>query len=391
MFTIELVTNTGCNFGCYFCFAHKQNNTKVNPENLEFVLKNINTLTTEKEIFIKVYGGEVLVEQNLFRDLLAIIKQYKYIDKDHDYSVSLISNFSVFPKEDVMSLMEELNVDLTVSMEINEDYHNEIRHFKNNKNIKTYDIVMGNINKYVAMTGRYVTIQTVMTPTCIEHIDDYIEFIDKFKENKNLKFHYVPMFGKDEITKESLLLMEDALRKHREYFIKCVNEGLNNITPFHEYRSLMSLYLVTSGTFTPTHCTAGHNQITLVGEEHYPCSRFYHNGYTSFKYEADNLIEDYNGSKDKLYSITKHDTDCLNCQMVNKFGCIGRCAQATVMNDMELIEEVCDYNKIIGKHAVELAKEAMTNQRVYDIFNRMSTYLFRREFSVILKEIGGIL
>lgn len=353
MFIVETILDTTCNLGCYFCFAKNKNKKVVKLEKLKEILENIDNITNENEIQFKYYGGEAMLSQDLLIEHFKTILSFKSTKK---FNLVLVTNGTIYPKPELVEMIKRQQVAVSFSMEGNKKRHDNIRKYLNGKG--SFDDVINNIEKLHKETGCRFTIQTVMSEEWINNIDEYLEFTDKYKNF--LDFCVIPMFGYNEITESMLKNFSKALDKYRNKIIdNYLKTNYSNIIFFQEMRGMMKLYYMSCTHNTQFHCLAGFEQITLVGDDLYPCSRAYHNDMFFSKYEN---LDDYK-AKNEFYkeqvALSQH---CLFCQKKNNIGCIGKCLFTSYLNNNDFIDEVCKYNIIFGKHINKLFKSLIHNE-----------------------------
>lgn len=371
MFCVECVMNTDCNLGCYFCFASNKSNSKfVNIKNLELILENLTKITTEKKILFKYYGGEVLLHQDEFVKHVELIKSYKPKYPELNFEIALITNLTVIPNEKIIKFIKNKDIFYSVSMEINKEYHNKIRHYLNGKG--SFNDVISNVKKMYELTNEKVYIQTVMSKEWIFNTEKYLCFMDSYKDI--CTFGTVPMFGNNEISEDMLKEFPNALNKLLNYIKK--EYDTNNdcgFQLFHETRSIMKLlHSNTSGRISNNkHCLAGYEQITLVQDKLCSCSRAYHNNIDFLFYKD---LDDYFIARDNLFAdLIKFDDECNVCQKVNNIGCIGKCMCTDILNNNEKEKNVCKYNIIFGNYVKQLFKEMKENKKfIDDLFSSLN-------------------
>lgn len=372
MFIIENVMNTDCNLKCYFCFAKGRDSNYSSSLNLEKVLENLKSITNENFILVKFYGGEVLLHQDKFVEQIKLIEKYQKIYDDLNIRIALITNLTVYPNEFIINKLKNGEIDLSVSMEGNKELHDNIRLFHNNKG--SFDTVINNILRLNKETGIKVGIQTVLSKEIVNNIDKYIKFIQTY--SNVAYFSFSPMFGVDEIDEELLAKLPNTLGKLRKYLISSIKNNEMAYTSFHEMRSLLKLISIKNPIQinNSKHCLAGVEQISLIGDKFYPCSRFFHNDYKFMNY---NSLEEYKLKKEIFEDLSSFDQECINCQIENNMGCIGKCMVSDLMNGGEKVKNVCRYNIIFGKHSIEFIK---------DLYNEIGIEYIKSEIHNVSKK-----
>lgn len=369
MFVIENILNTDCNLCCYFCFAKDKKDSNLTPASkFRHVLDNIDRITNEEHVLLKYYGGEVTLHQDeLIRHFETFLDFKKCYSGKKAFHLVIITNATIYPNDRLMELIKETDCNITVSLEINEEYHNKIRHYKNGSG--SFDQVMSNIKRYHSELGYKIGIQTVLSKECIEHMDVYLDFIDRYKDHCG--FVFIPMFGCNEIDDSMLEKLPGAMKMYRDrmkYYFE--NEDRCPISLFQEMRSLLKYYGMhfENKLECQTHCLAGAEQLTLLGDKMYACSRFYHDG---MKYLTYKDLDHFILSKDKWRQQIELDDECMWCEKTNDMGCIGRCLAAVYKNGNTNIPEVCKYNIIIGQHAKLMFSELKDNDNFIKELSKM--------------------
>lgn len=362
MFIVEVVLDTKCNLGCYFCFAKNKSGITVPISSIKKVLENLDNLTTEKIVQFKYYGGEAMLSQDLLIEHFKLISSH-YSNKE--FRIVLITNGTIYPNTEMIEMIKKGIVTITFSMEGNREQHNNIRKFLSGRG--SFDIVIENIKRLALETNRRFLIQTVMSNEWIRDIDKYIDFTEEYKDIAD--FCGVPMFGTFEITNEMLNKFGSALEKYTNKMVEDYEKyGYSNLLFFHEMRAMMKLLSTHEFKNSQFHCLAGYEQITLVGEDLYPCSRAYHNKMYFSKYKD---MEEYKKQRESYKQQVSQDFNCISCQKKNFIGCIGSCLISTWQNNNTLLEEVCRYNIIFGKHTNNLFKRLITNKNFIEDFKNM--------------------
>lgn len=353
-FTLEVVTNTTCNLGCYFCFA--KDNSEMSShmlslddfkKSIDFILDKI--VTKDDSLFVKIYGGEATFNKNLFNMI-------DYLDTkniNNNISCVLITNLT----NEIDKIIEMLNkynyFNIAVSMEGSKEMHNNIRFFKANK-LGSYDVIISNINKIIENSNhKRITIQSVLSPDLVLNMDDYINFIDT---HKNIgSFQLMPM--NDMTFKDiDLSLLDNALDKLTNYYIDKYNvNDFAHIGLFQFQRiKLSSLMDLNYRSF----CQIGTLQLTIMPNgDIYPCSKAYY----SKRYELcygninilsfDELFDKFDSLKNYYRELTSLKVTCNKC-INNHVGCVGLC----IMENNSSNHHVCNYNIILDKYMRKLDK-----------------------------------
>ncbi|MGL5724455.1 radical SAM protein [Cetobacterium sp.] len=344
MYTLEVSLTTNCNLSCYYCFA--KNNDGVNSlkiEEFNHSLKIIKDLIKEdnleeKDLLIKIYGGEPLLHKNLLKEILNNIKEFQFNNKEIKTTTAIITNGTLL-NEDFSNFINEINkeilVKLNFSLELNEKFQDKIRSFKNGK--ETFNIILENIKSFKKINGlKKVNIQTVMSPDFLKNADSYISFVEKYKNDFN--FSILPMFDKT-FNKENIYLIE-KMKLIFDYYNKKIEENdYYHINFFQIYRSFANSYYYLN-SFNLTHCTAGNKTLSVMPDKILACSKLH---YKKKKYKKYENLNDFKKTRKMYGELTKYDLECYKCMSKNKnFGCLGVCLCEGKS------EFVCSYNKKFG-------------------------------------------
>lgn len=311
-------------------------------------------------IFIKIYGGESLLYINNVKRYLIELYKYK-LETSLPIFCTIITNGTIMP-EHFLKFIKDLDLDISFSFsfEINEEFQNKIRHFKNNPNIGSYDIITKNLNKYRSILSvKRVHLQSVLTPELLLNVNKYIDFMEKHKDE--YLFDLNPMFDKTFSNYDKTIL--ENMKILFDYYIEKIKlRDDKHIGLFQPIRSITS-YFISETESCLYHCPAGVNQITLMSNgDIYPCSKIYHLENEDMKYgnisEPIEILSERINSQKKLFkTLTIHDSICNKCKSNFKFGCLGDCMAERLNNNNNHYEWVCEYNKIFGLETMRMVKE----------------------------------
>ncbi|MGL4404083.1 MAG: radical SAM protein [Fusobacteriaceae bacterium] len=385
MFTIELVPNTSCNLACHFCFASRKINnhtTKAEIKKAFDAAVGICKIKKEKNIFIKIYGGEsLLVMENV---LYAIDLGNIMMESDSELLVTcgIITNGTIYDERLVSKIKNsKMPTNITISMEGNKKAHDAVRHFHNGSG--SYDIVIENIKKYnIALNKKRMNIQTVMSPSLLENIEDYISFMENNKAFCH--FNIVPMF--DSTFENVDLTIIKNMKSLFDYYIDQFKSGdPHHVGTFQPGRCIITQFNNAGFQHNQSHhCHAGHGQLTVVpGGDLVPCSMMFHNNQNEYlKYgnsesETEEVVTKYFEKINMMKHLTSHSFDCKKCQNDNGFGCLGVCASHNLKDNNRLFNSVCEYNKEFGKQSIRMVRELKSNQ----FFLNSISYEVKRQVS----------
>lgn len=383
MLTLEFVTNTQCNLGCYYCFAClKKDNDVISLENSKKaidLLYEFSKMKNDNNLFIKIYGGEPLLFKERIFDIIKYIKFKSENEKNINYEVAIITNATLLTKDFLEQIKESGNnkVTFTISLEYSEESHNKIRFYKKNKTGSFNDLIH-NVSYLADFQGyKRVHAQIVLSPDLLENVKDFINFMDKYKDN--FQFDLVPMFDCTFVNKERLI---KNMKELFNYYIKCFNKNdYYHVGTFQQLRSLCSNFSKESKT---SHCHAGTNQITVMPNgDVYPCSLFFHNKLQEYKYGSLNtdtfekILIKRNSFESLFQQLTKKCAECNSCEKNNNFGCLGQCvAHKLQKNKGNNIKSVCKYNIEFGKQSNRFLTEIKNKENLLKRANYFQTNKF---------------
>lgn len=366
MFTFEFIPNLDCNLDCYFCFASKKDEVKrIEPDDFLKSLKVIEKVINDDKLFIKIYGGESLLYIENIKKYLLKIKEFKK-QSDLEVTCAIVTNGTIMP-DTFLDFIKKIDLDISFSFsfEINEEYQNKIRFFKNNPEIGSYNIFKNNIDKFrKKMCIDRAHLQSVLTPELLLNVNKYIDFMEENKDK--YIFDLNPMFDETFSNYDKKILNNMSILF--DYYIKKIKEQDDlHIGLFQPMRSTTSFFINSIQT-CEYHCSAGVNQITLISNgDIYPCSKNYHLGNYDMKYgniseSIDDLAEKINSQKNLYKVLITHDSKCNQCKAIYKFGCLGDCMAERVNNNNEHYEWVCEYNRKFGLETLRMIRELKDNE-----------------------------
>ena len=370
MLTLEFVTNTECNLGCYYCFASKKCKndiiTKENARKAVDLAYYFSNKINDKEIFFKFYGGEVMLFPELMLDVLSYINE-RAEDKNYELEVAIITNGTLITKEFIEKInkMKNIYIDFSISLEYSEEAHNRIRHYLNNKGNSFDDLLKSANNLLNYRNTKWINIQTVLSPDLLEHVEEYINLMEKYKNN--FEFNLVPMFDYTFEGKEQLI---SNMSKLFDYYIKKFQENdSNHIGLFQPLRSISKK--IFGRINSVNHCEAGVKQINIMPNgDCYPCSTFYHDNNREYKYgnlnnqSIEEIYEKFNSFVPLFKQLVSEEKECSSCKSINKIGCLGQCISHKLQkNKGRNIKSICSYNVEFGKQSNRLVRELRNDEK----------------------------
>lgn len=384
MFTLELITNTDCNLGCYYCFA-KDKCKQPDPINkdvyepaIDLAYKLFKQNDKYKTLFFKLYGGETLLYLDNVIEIIRYINNKNKVENIKNVHIGIINNGTCITRDFVLNVKEictNVRVSYNFSLEYSEDGHNKIRKYiKGGKG--SFDDFINNTSSIIDIIGK-PNYQTVLSPDMLLNIDDYINMVEKYKHQGY--FGLVPMFDSTFVGKEHLI---KNMYKLFDYYIDCFKRNdYNHLSLFQPARSIIANIFDGGG-----HCQAGTDMFAILPNGTlYPCVNFYHNQLYDYCYGfiTDKDIEHKIDIRRTIMELlTKKSPECLSCQKENDIGCTGQCAaQKIAYNNKEEVQAVCDYNINFSNETKRMINALTTNDEFHNLMNRY-LYMFKgNEFS----------
>lgn len=347
----EIVTNNDCNLRCSYCFATNKEKVVMTEENIDNLFEFIENYEFKlKDAIVKVYGGESLIYPELV---------YKIMDKTlemhekglyRDLRFVLITNGIIYSEKFVDKLAELKkhipNSSFAISVDGCKSVHDEFRRDLNNNG--SFDRISKNIFKYIEYIASkkilkdgadILGLQYVFSPGVIKNIDKVITTVKKAK-SLNLRMSEL-MMNDESYNGIDETEVEYALRRIFE-------EG--NGAGGNSYRIASMDRQIRENAGQRIDCKACSIGIYyhsfLPNGDIYPCSNFYHNGFTSYK--LGNLDKkEYNINLALMIHNMKRSRECDSCSLDNR--CVGYCIANNILyrkNPSKLNSEVCKVNKI---------------------------------------------
>lgn len=133
---IKLAITTECNLECDYCFVNKTNE-KMNFSTAKHAI-DILLNSKGKDKFLSIYGGEPLLNFELFKKICPYAKSSaKKLDKN--LVITMCTNFTLF-RETHSTFFKKFNIRLIISMVGERKYHNRVRNFNNDQG--SYDLII---------------------------------------------------------------------------------------------------------------------------------------------------------------------------------------------------------------------------------------------------------
>ncbi|MGL4454062.1 MAG: radical SAM protein [Cetobacterium sp.] len=398
MTTYEVVTNKNCNLECYFCFANANLEQKKDVLSLDDFIKGFELIlkkvpSYEKEIFVKIYGGESMLHYDKVMEYLRYLKK-RSEEISINIATTIITNGTVIPDDFVKEMdamtSKKIRITFTFSMEAGRIAHDKIRTFKGGAS--SFDVVLNNITKYNTLRpGRVSGIQSVLSPELLNNVENYIEFMEENKDKGS--FNLVPMFDEtfENIDLKILDNMDNLFDYYKDCFIKNNSWHIGLFQPFR----VIAAYVMLMKGFKTSHCDAGTTKLAINPQgDTFSCCRFDYidadgSSYGNIK-EVEKVNENFEKNKQFYADCTAFEYECKECQLNNKFGCLGKCLANSIAKDSTYnskYNSICEYNKKFGLLSMKLWEDLKGNENFLKKMDMYCDSAFDENMSKIVKEI----
>ncbi|MBR3738371.1 MAG: radical SAM protein [Eubacterium sp.] len=184
-----VLTTTGCNARCFYCFEKGAKISNMTPKTAEdvadFIIKN-----AAKHITIQWFGGEPLINTKP----IDIVSE-KLIDANIDFKATMVSNGYLFDAEMVKKAVKLWKLDkIQITLDGTEEVYNRIKNYVYNDNNSPYRRVLSNIERLLKADVR-VSVRLNLD----EHNADDLynlaeELVRKFGKYPNCYIYPCPLF-----------------------------------------------------------------------------------------------------------------------------------------------------------------------------------------------------
>lgn len=260
-----------CNLDCSYCFEKNKDNYDMNPMVLDkfinFVIKR-----ELKEISIRLFGGEPLLNLSLLEDTLIKLNT-NLVKKGIKINYNIFTNGTLI-NERALDLITKYNIMLFVSLDGCKDMHDNSR--KDKYGQPTYDIIIKNIKKVQKRLGQNIMIRTILNPNLEYSLIDIMDsFVKQGLYIGSIEFPWVDKEDKYSLNDLKNNMMIDSIRNYGIEYIKRVKEGdysLIGLAPFSKI-----IVRLINKDFKPIvrSCCAGVGAIAVATNGNiYPCHSF---------------------------------------------------------------------------------------------------------------------
>lgn len=214
----RILTTTGCNANCQYCYENRENVISINEEVTNDIVKFIEKTNNRKEVNIEWFGGEPLVNLNAMKNISRQLKKYGHI-----INASIVTNGILLDSKKIDVLKELCGIE---KVQITLDGVEEI--YEKVKNVKKGDFRRV-INNIKLLAKKDITVHIRMNYN--NNFDDLKELImylaSSIEFNERIFYYVHPIFEKAEyISKEIMdkiinlndLLVEQKLMKNTDLY-----------------------------------------------------------------------------------------------------------------------------------------------------------------------------
>ena len=354
-----LYLTDSCNLKCSYCYeGDSKNSIFLTEEKLRLALNYIKTNNpVNDDIHLTLLGGEPLLNKKLLRKVFEIINN-EYKDIIHLFHYSLTTNV-VFLDDEVIQLLLNNNVSLSISIDGDENTHNLNRESLNGKNV--YQLIINNLKKLIHGN---IPFSVRMTVTCnnVKHLYNNVIYF----YNMGVKKFHIAYNEFDSWDSDSLTQYDAQMKMLDEFYIKEIVENDECLINLYDYK-----YTTFLAKHEIVYCSAGskgHVTINSKGEI-YPCGYVANNKY----WNIGNVGEDF--SDHSFIERAKNTVDpnvkkCKSCDIA--FTCSGtKCG----------LKNYC----LTGLLNVTDPKTCKLERILFEHDNAVFRYLFVKDYNRIKK------
>lgn len=286
--SFRILTTTGCNASCYYCYEKGVTITTM-TEDTAYKVADFIKSNASRDIGVRLewFGGEPLLNYKV----ISIITNELRKDNYSIVSAAITSNGILFNDELIMNIKKDwgiTNIQITLDG-VGETYNNV-------KGIPdSFEIVCDNIEK-ISIAGIKVSVRMNIGKENIEDIEKLVEYLPtRFTKCENIFFYLFPIFAEDEAAPKDI--MYHIMRLNKKMF----DLGLVGKNVYHfKYRSVGCVHATRRGyTIAPDgrlyNCSHTIRQDLSIGT----LDKFTH----------------YNAEKLKFMQLTI-DRECENCKFL---------------------------------------------------------------------------
>lgn len=341
--SITLMIVQECNMRCSYCYGeageyHDRGKMKFSTAQkaIDFLLANSQT----KELSICLFGGEPLLNFNLFKQVVAYCKE-KEAETDKIFRFTTTTNGTLI-NEEIERFFTENKITVQISLDGDRETHDRNRYFQNR--IGSYDMIVENTKNMRENSA--ISCRATITKKGFDLVSNFEHLYD-------LNFRAIPMSPAYNLLKdEDYPALTEEYNRLIDHYEQLIKKG------DRDRYSKLSIFTgfmrkIHQGSTRALPCGVGWNMYAIdINGDIYPCHRFVSNkeyvlGNINTKAERrDSFIEEINVSNHK---------QCDDCWARNL--CIGGCPNENLNltgNVTEMSEPVCDLTKNIFERLIRL-------------------------------------
>ena len=224
-----IITTTGCNARCAYCFEQGVQPVHMTMETAEKVAQFIIGHQGEQEkVKIEWFGGEPLYNMKVMDRISTILKEH-----DIKFSSHITSNGYLFSDNMIKKAVELWNVKkVQITLDGTEENYNRIKAYVNAGAGSPFQRVLDNIQKLLETNDIKVSIRINLENDVLDDIWTLTrQLAERFKGYKNLTVYYSPLFEHigpqaSVRTPEQRRLIMNEIRKMRQY-LRSIGMGTN--------------------------------------------------------------------------------------------------------------------------------------------------------------------
>lgn len=370
--TLVICASETCNLACEYCFANKgtyHNNKEdriIKFEEYKRLFENVLETFSEGIEAINFFGGEPLLGYSHIQRAVVWLKKYCEQRNIPIPVFSLITNGTIMSKE-ICDFLNENNVYLTISLDVNKEIHDRNRKFING--CGSYDLIKDNFKLIQEIPNRrfLVTCESTIGWEYLKHykkgtIEKYFEGFYKLGIDSVVTF----------IVDSDCEVTEQMVEKIKVFYVDLVDYTFDLIMNHSDTRKVPPFILDQIVHIIKKQrkkeCRVGKTTLFYtIGGDLYPCQMFYQAG----KKYLGNLYEGkYCSSMNGLDKVKRTEIeDCQNC--IAKNVCQEWCEGSSLLfngNGRTTIKTRCILQKTITRQIILNLNRIYTERAKKDKF-----------------------
>lgn len=340
---IRILTTTGCNARCDYCYENITESSTMNDTTALNTAMFIEKKYSAKKLHLHWFGGEPLLNTNAIDIISDYIKKHM---PNTDINVSMTSNGSLINENIVEKMIKRWNISyIQITIDDTYERYNSIKKYSNSK--INYSTIINNIRK-VLVNGIKVNVRVNYYPSDISAIKrvcrELITSFETYYINKDLIITPSPIFGDFEAECKNMPI-DDKSQYSMFDALKCVFDCCNE----------------TNGDIFSLNCKGGrcyacHNNSFVISPkgELYKCTMAMNSKGTSVGSVTDGIS--YNREYYKWVNDYLNER-CLTCV------CLPLCQGGCRAYDMGYINHSCNYKAV---HLEEIIRFKLLHNLAFD-------------------------